>query len=210
MIALRPTLALLFAVFSMCGSIAKAAPVDFTGINVALVTSASGQDFAYTVGLGPTTGTLNVRWLSGDISTLTVGQSPDPTGFYVLQSPALSPVTFKFTFDAPRDIAINSNETLTAREQNTFTLPPGSPGWSIISVVDATVAPSADAVTFTGTRESPPYGQFSISTFTESFDFLVTNIPGYPIYGSGLSIDVLDHVTSAGRSSWDNVKRLYR
>jgi hypothetical protein len=198
------------AVLAISSSTALAAPVNFSGISAGLVTTATGQDFPYTIGSGPATGTLNVRYLSGDITTLTTGQSPDPTGFYVLQSPALAPVTFRFTLDGKRGLRVNSNETLTAREQNTFTLPAGSPSWSIVAVSNATIASTSDAVTFTGTLESPPYGQFAIQTITQSFDFTVVNIPGYPIYGSALSIDVVDVATPVMRSSWGRVKQLFR
>ncbi len=52
---------------------ANAATVNFSGISSALVSSPSGQNFTYVLGLGPTTGVLNVRLISGDISTLTTG-----------------------------------------------------------------------------------------------------------------------------------------
>jgi hypothetical protein len=206
----RTFLSVSLALLAFGSSNALAAPVNFSGINAALVTSGTGQDFPYTIGSGPATGTLKVRHLSGDITTLTTGQSPDPTGFYVVQSPALAPVTFRFTFDAPCYLQINSNETLTAREQNTFTLPAGSLGWSIVAVSNATIVSTSDAVTFTGTLESPPYGQFAIRTITQSFDFTVVNIPAYPVYGSGISIDVGDLVTPVRRSSWGRIKRLFR
>lgn len=198
-------------VLALGSSNALAAPVNFSGINTALVTSATGQGFPYTFGSGPATGTLNVRHLSGDIrTTLTTGESPDPTGFYVLQSPGLAPVTFRFTFDAPCYLQINSNETLTAIEQNTFTLPAVGPGWSIVAVTNATVASTSDAVTFTGTLGSPPYGHFAIRTITQSFDFTVVNFQGYLQYGSAISIDVGDLATPTRRSSWGAIKRLFR
>src|SRR5262245_13607563 len=94
----RPPLAASIALALLCPA-AHAAPVDFTGINSALVSSPSGQDFTYVLGAGPTTGTVNVRLISGDITVLTTGESPDPHGFYVLQFPALTPAQFRFTFD---------------------------------------------------------------------------------------------------------------
>lgn len=77
--------AALLAVLVLCHT-AGAVTVNFSGISSASVSSPGGQDFPYVVGSGSAMGVLNVRLISGDISTLTTGASPDRTGFYILWS----------------------------------------------------------------------------------------------------------------------------
>lgn len=186
---------------------ANAATVNFSGISSALVSSPAGQDFTYLVGPGPTTGVLNVRLVSGDISTLTRGASPDPNGFYILQNGALSPALFRFSFDVTRSFLINSNETLTQLETNTFSLPSGGSAWTVISSSNATVDNTGSQVSFLG---SPQYGQFAVSAGAGSIDFLVSNAPGFPLYGSAISIEVVDQATPTKATSWGRTKALYR
>src|SRR5262249_35744809 len=152
---------------------------------------------------------VNVRLISGEITTLTTGQGPDPYGFYALQSPALTPMLFRFTFDQPRGFVITSNETLTPLEMNTFSLPSGGSGWNLLSATYCTVNSSGGEVSFVGTIASSPYGQFALSAAGGAFDFLITNTPGYPIYGSALSIDVADRATPTRATSWGQLKARY-
>jgi hypothetical protein len=148
--------------------------------------------------------------MSGDMTGLTTGESPDPYGIDALQSPALTPMLFRFTFDQPRGFVITSNETLTPLEMNTFSLPLGGSGWNLLSATNCTVNNSGGEVSFVGTIASPPYGQFALSAAGGAFDFLVTNTPGYPYYGSALSIDVVDQATPTKGTSWGHLKSRYR
>jgi hypothetical protein len=92
------------------GMAATAATIDFTGIDMAAVASVSGQDFTYTNGTGPTTGTVNVLQITGTPSSLVTGSTPDATGFYVLQYGGGDPMVFRFTFDTSRNFTITQNE----------------------------------------------------------------------------------------------------
>jgi len=191
-------------------TLSHAAVIDFTGISASLVTSSAGQDFSYMIGSGPAVGTLNVRHISGDISQLTTGSSPDLTGFYVLQSGALAPVLFRFTFDQPRRLHILSNETLTSLETNTLQLPSGSSDWTVFSFSNASMSASPLTISFVGLNKFGPYGQFALGATAPSFDFLVTNEAGFPIYGSALSLDVLDMATATQSTSWGRLKAMFR
>jgi len=176
---------------AVTSSPAKGARVDFSGVDLVTVSSPAGQDFSYLVGSGPATGSVNVRLLSGSIIDLTTGEAPDLTGLLAREhSSNLSPATFQFTFDAPRSLRIDENETLTAAEVNAFTLPSGT--WNLLSMVNATSNTSGSTISFTGTTYFGPYGHYSISGAGSSFDFRITNTPAFTgIYGSGISIDVL-------------------
>ena len=201
--------AALLAVLVPCRTVG-AVTVDFSGISSASVSSRGGQDFPYVVGSGSATGVLNVRLISGDISTLTTGADPDPTGFYILQIGALTPALFRFTFDRPRGVLIASNETLTGLETNTFSLAPGEGPWSVLSVSYASLENAGSEVTFVGLNNSPPYGHFLISAVASSFDFLVSNAPGFSVYGSAISLEVLDVATPSKSLGWGQLKNLYR
>lgn len=168
---------------------ATAATINFTGIDMAAVASVSGQNFTYTNGTGPTTGTVNVRQITGTPSSLVTGQSPDATGFYVQEGGGnLSPMVFRFTFDTSRNFTVTQNETLENLEFNSFTLASGS--WTVLSKAYATTTGSGSNITFVGVNMGPPYGTYSIAGSGSSFDFAITNYPGYPSYGSAISVDV--------------------
>jgi hypothetical protein len=168
---------------------ATAATINFTGIDMAAVASVSGQNFTYTNGTRPTTGTVNVRQITGTPSSLVTGQSPDATGFYVQEGgDNLSPMVFRFTFDTSRNFTVTQNETLENLEINSFTLPSGS--WTVLSASYATTTGSGSNITFTGVNMGPPYGTYSIAGSGSSFDFAITNLAGYSIYGSAISVDV--------------------
>jgi hypothetical protein len=170
---------------------AGAGLVDFTGVDLATVSSPAGQDFSYFIGPGPSIGTVNVRLLFGSIIDLTTGETPDLTGLWASEhSSNLSPATFRFTFDAPRSFLVHENETLTAAEVNAFTLPSGT--WNLLSMVNATSSTSGSTISFTGTTYFGPYGHYSISGAGSSFDFDIVNTLFFTgIYGSAISIDVL-------------------
>ncbi len=172
---------------------AEGARVNFSGVDLESVSDVNGQNFSYTVGTGPETGTVNVRLLSGTINQLTTGQGPDPTGLYVIEHylHLTPPATFRFTFGgASRAFRIDENETLTAAETNAFTLPSGA--WTLVSMADATKSESGSTISFTGTNYVSPFGYYSISGTGFSFDFTITNISYFiGLYGSGISIDVL-------------------
>ncbi len=186
---LRPSIAACIAVICSALSQAPAATVDFSNVDLATVSSASGQDFTYTVGAGPTTGTLNVRLVSGLLSSLTAGSSPDTTGLYAQQdSSDLTPVVLRFTLSTSQKFAISENETLTTLENNAFTLPSGA--WTVISSSGATVGGSGSNVNFQGISDSPAPVAYSIQGTSSSFDFQITNTPGYPFYGSAISVNV--------------------
>ncbi len=172
-------------------SSSEGARVNFTGVDLATVSSPAGQNFTYLVGSGPGTGSVNVRLLSGAITQLTTGEAPDLTGLLAYEhSDNLSPATFRFTFDAPRTLRIDENETLTKAETNAFTLPAGT--WDLLSMVNATSNTSGPTISFTGTTYFGPYGHYSISGAGPSVDFTITNTTAFiGLYGSGISIDVL-------------------
>ncbi len=191
--------------------LADAATVDFSGISSGLVSSPSGQDFTYVLGPGPTTGTLNVRLVSGDATGgITTGASPDPHGIYILQlAGALTPALLRFTFDQPCGFLITSNETLTAHETNTFSFASGGSPWLVLGSSDATVDNTGTQVTFVGLNDSPPYGQYAVSAAAGSFDLLVSNAPGWPYYGSAISLEVVEPVTPAQSISVGQLKARY-
>jgi hypothetical protein len=206
-----PVVAALALLPLLCPS-STVATVDFSGISSALVSSPGGQDFTYVLGPGPTTGILNVRLISGDATGgITTGGGPDPHGIYILQlAGALTPALLRFTFDQPRGFLITSNETLTAHETNTFSFASGGSPWLVLGSSDATVNNTGAQVAFVGVNDSPPYGQFAVSAAAVSFDFLVSNAPGWPYYGSALSLEVVDRTVPAQSTSWGRIKSLYR
>jgi hypothetical protein len=189
-------------VFGVPPTATQSTTVDFSGISSALVSSPGGQDFTYVLGPGPTTGILNVRLISGDATGgITTGGGPDPHGIYILQlAGALT----------PRGVLITSNETLTAHETNTFSFASGGSPWLVLGSSDATVNNTGAQVAFVGVNDSPPYGQFAVSAAAVSFDFLVSNAPGWPYYGSALSLEVVDRTVPAQSTSWGRIKSLYR
>ncbi len=181
---------LLVILVALTAPSAKGDLIDFSGVNLASILSATGQDFSYTIGAGPSGGIVNVRVLSGDIDSVQPGDAPDPTGLYLLQgSPNLSPLTLQVTFDAVRALKIHENETLTAFEENTFSMPSGT--WTLLSSQDATVSNSGSVITIVGNNNSPPWGSFSISGTTQVFDWEIDNSAGFSLYGSAISIDVV-------------------
>lgn len=170
---------------------APAARVDFTGVDISLVASPAGQNFSYFPGTGVDRGTLNVRLLSaanGAVS-LKTGSSPDPTGFYVLQSPGnLTPVAFRFTFDTPHSFQIDQNETLTSVEVNAFTQPVGS--WNVLSLSFVNQTNQNSTIGITGVGTAAPYGNYSLAGAGAYFDFQVANSPFFSLFGSSISLDV--------------------
>lgn len=166
----------------------NAALIDFSGVDLGPVSSPSGQTFTYTVGAGPDTGILTVWLISGSVSSLRPGYSPDSTGFYAL-SGSTDPIVFRFTFDTLRTFTITENETLTALENNAFTLPSGA--WTILSASGAAVGGAGSNINFQGVTDSPSPEAYSIEGIGTSFDFAITNTPGFPIYGSSISVDVV-------------------
>lgn len=169
---------------------ATAATINFTGIDMAAVASVAGQNFIYTNGAGPTTGTVNVRQITGTPSSLLTGSTPDVTGFYAEETAGdLSPMVFRFTFDTSRNFTITQNEFLANLEFNSFTLASGS--WTVLSTAYATTTGSGSNISFVGVNGSPgPYGTYSIAGSGSSFDFAITNLAGYSVYGSAISVDV--------------------
>ncbi len=183
-----PAAALLTSLLYCGAARATDSPISFSGISLGPVSQPAGQNFPY-IPAGGGTEFLNVRLLSGNVSSLQPGASPDQNGFYVLQSAPLTPMSFRFTFPGTRAFVINSNETLTARETNSFTLGPGSGPWTVLGSSDVNLSQTASNVTFVGLNDPPgPYGQFSISATADSFDFEVDNAPGFSLYGSAISI----------------------
>ena len=138
-------------------------------------------------------GTLNVRLVSGFPDSVQPGTSPDPTGFYARQYASSghigSPMTFRFTFDTPLAYIVSQNETLTNLEQNTFTT--SGVGWSVLTSSNVAISNSGPVINIIGTLSVPPYGNFVISSSSQSFDFTITNFPGFPEYGSAISLDVV-------------------
>lgn len=189
----------------------EAATVDFSSVSIAQVSSPAGQNFPYVLGAGPANGTLNVRVISGDISNLTIGGGgPDAHALYVLQVGALTPVRFRFQFDQPRSFQVTSNETLTALETNTFSYATAGNPWIVLTSSHATVTNTGSEVSFVGVNISSPYGQFSVAGGASSFDFLVSNAPGFSVYGSAISLNIIDETTATTDVSWGHLKRLYR
>ena len=117
----------------------------------------------------------------------------DPTGFYALQSSGdLKPLTFRFTFDAPREFIIAQNEYLADIEFNGFTLPSGS--WHLLSASNTNTSGTGSEIGFSGVNGAPPYGNYSIDGGGSFFDFQITNSPGYPEYGSAITVNVVSDV----------------
>ncbi len=169
--------------------IANADTIDFTGINLGAVASLPGQTFAYTNASDGATGMVTVLLVSGSPSAVQTGSTPDTTGFYALQtSDDLTPMVFRFTFDVTRSFTITQNEYLADLEVNSFTLPLGA--WNLMSMAYSDATTNGSTLTFVGQNGSPPYGTFVIAGTGMSFDFSITNAPGYPEYGSAISIDV--------------------
>jgi hypothetical protein len=171
------------------GTAATAATIDFTGIDIAQISSWGGQDFTYTNGSGPSTGTVNVSLNYGNPTALQTGAGPDTTGFYALQDGGnLTPMSFHFSFDVPQSFTITQNESLAEIEVNSFTLPSGS--WTLLSMDNATSTGSGTNITFVGANNTGPWGTYAISGSGSSFDFAITNFAGFPDYGSAISLDV--------------------
>jgi hypothetical protein len=169
---------------------AYAATISFDGVNLSSVSSASGQDFVYTVGAGLEGGTLNVRLLSGAVSSVTTGSSPDPTGFYVLQTSSdLQPMIFRFTFDAIRNCTISQNETQNAIELNSFTISEGS--WRLLDAVNTNATYSGSRIMFEAENNGPPYGDYAIAGTGRFFDVEIRNLTGFSDYGSAISVNVV-------------------
>lgn len=172
------------------------AAVNFTGVDLTAVSSPAGQNFPYTVEGSSETGTLNVRLIEGDVSSVQTGQSPDLFGFYALQNVNnLTPATFRFSFDVARTFRVDQNETLTDIERNTFTLP--SSQWDVLSSSNAVVTETGPSVSFLGTIASPPFGTYSIRGSGAFFDFQIVNSNAFPIAGSAISLSVVPEPTAA-------------
>lgn len=166
---------------------AEASPIDFTGVNASAVSSPAGQNFSYSVGNGPESGILNVRLISGGAYSLTTGSSPDPLGFYVMQSSSdLSELVFRFSFDTNRQFFIDENESQTALELNSFSLQSGT--WDILSTSNTSASVNGSTVVFSADNNSPPYGHYSIAATGTYFDYLIKNTPAWPGYGSAISV----------------------
>jgi hypothetical protein len=165
--------------------------VNFSGVNVASVASESGQDFAYTVDGSARTETLNVRLIAGQASSLLLqpGDSPDQQGFYALQSSDLTPATFRFTFDVARTFRVDENETMASLERNTFLLPASN--WAVLAVSEATVTGTGSSVSFVGNNQFGPYGSYAIQGSSATFDLQIVNSPGFPVYGSAISLSIV-------------------
>ncbi len=113
-------------------------------------------------------------------------------------------------FDQPRGFLITSNETLTALETNTFSFASGGSPWIVLSSSNASVNNTGSQVSFVGLNASGPYGQFAVSAAAGSFDFLVSNAPGFSLYGSAISVEVVDQATPTKAMSWGRIKASYR
>ena len=182
--------ALLLAAFCLHRPLAaRAETIDFTGVNLAAVASPAGQDFPYVAGSGGATGVVTVRLVSGTPSSLQAGSVPDALGFYALQSGNLTPMIFRFTFDVSRSFTIKQNEYQADIEVNSFTLSSGA--WEVLSATDTTPSTNGSTVTFVAANGVPPYGNFALAGTGTAFDFQITNSPGYPVYGSAISVNVL-------------------
>ncbi len=186
---------------------AKAATVNFTGIDLADVSSADGQNFAFTAGGGPATGSVNVRLLSGDASAVTAGASPDTTGFNAEQydpsqnGSGLTPAVYEFTFNVAETFTLTQNESLTTYERNGFTLVSGG-AWTVLSSSNVDTVINGSDISFTGAggaNQQPPYGQYDIEGTGTTFDFTITNFVGLINYGSAISVDV---VPEPGPAVW--------
>lgn len=168
-------------------SIAMAGIISFSQVQLANIASPAGQNFSYTV--GPDNGILNVRLISGAVSNIQAGSSPDTNGLFILQNSAnLTPAKLQFTFDSSVSFTIRENETLTARESNAFTLASGS--WTVNSFSNASVSTGPSSVTFIGASNLAPFGDYSISANSNSFVFDIVNTSGIPEYGSAISLEV--------------------
>jgi hypothetical protein len=195
---LRTSLAVALATTVLClgERSLNAGTVNFTGINLAQVSSAGGQNFSYVEGVSGPTGTLNVKLVSGVIDTMTIGSSPDPTGFYALQGTPQTigiPFLFSFTFSSPVSFTIAENETLTSYEENTLSVPPTG-SLTLLTSADAVVTPALNQITFQGATPlgQAPFGTYTVLGTGSSFDFFVRNQPGaFTLYGSSITIDVV-------------------
>ena len=169
--------------------VALANTVNFTGISQGQVESPLGQSFAYTRNDG-SSGTLNVRKISGALHSVSIGSAPDATGFYALQSGAnLTPVVFRFAFSGNEHIEITENEGVTALEANDFTLPSGA--WTVIDQQFVNISQTGPQISIQGTLSSPPYGYFKILGDGTVFDYRIVNAPGFTLYGSSISLNML-------------------
>ena len=191
----RLILAGIAAVFAT--RLAQAAPIDFSGIDLAIVSSPAGQNFSYTVGGGPGGGTMNLHSSLAQLCNSLLARRTDPTGMWAFEhSDNLSPATFRFIFDTPRELNVNENETLTAAEINEFILPSGS--WSVLSMVNATSSSTGSSTSFTGTTYFGPYGHYSIAGTATTFDLKISNSPAFfGLYGTAISINVVPEPVAA-------------
>ena len=173
----------------------QATVVNFSGLDLAGVESSAGQNFAYTPSDGSPAGTVNVRLLSGDVSAVGPGASPDTTGFDAQQVAGhLTPEVFEFTLSQAQTFTLTQNESLTSYETNAFTLLPSS-AWTVVSYANAALTSSGGGSTvgFTGTdyRDQPPYGTYVIEGTGMRFLFDITDQPGVQNYGSAISLDIV-------------------
>lgn len=183
-------MAILLAIVLAAPADTKAGTIDFTGLDLAAVASPTGQNFTYEVGFGSNTGSINVRLISGTPSSLQTGSSPDTKGFYALQTNINPPpMVFRFTFDTIRSFTIRENETQATIEFNSFTLSSGT--WTLLSASNTTPTISESNISFTALNDSPPYGDYVIAGIGSSFDYQITNSPGFPVYGSAISINIM-------------------
>ena len=202
-------LTLLVLAVALPATSSHAATIAFSNVQSTLVASATGQDFPYSLSPGTPTGVVNVKLVAGEFSSIVAGGGgSDPHGLYVLQNAGMQPVRIRFTFDQPVGFLIQSNETLTGLETNTFSYPSLGKPWSVMSSINATATTSATTVSIVGQRNSPPYGDFQVQGASTAFDFEVTNASGFPYYGSAISVTVLGYATPIRSLSWSQAKRL--
>ena len=193
----------------LAATMAHGAAIDFSGVNPAFVTSSAGQDFAYQIGTGGPVGIVNVRLISGDYYSIQPGHSPDPTGFYLLQTGSIGTVVIRFTFDREQRFLVSSNETLTDFERNRFVVPSFAHPWALVGASLCTVSNVGQTIEFLGTS-APPYGQFQIANIGTTFDYVIVNMPGISLYGSGISVDMMSAVTATRQASWGTLKARFR
>jgi len=181
----------LFAMVSLCAEAADASLINFDGITKPLVESPAGQNFAYAAGSSLPSGVVNVRRLSGDELTLTSSGNAYPHGIYVSQrTPNLNPLTLRLTFSGVETLLVGQNETLTSREINRFQT--SGSAWQVVSLSLATISGSGTNISITGT-DTAPFGDYTIQTTANSFDFTIQNATDGVLdtFGSGIYINVL-------------------
>jgi len=176
---------------------AFAGTIDFSLVNLSALQSSAGQDFSFLVGLGPQTGSVNVKLLTSSIITVGPGYSPDTKGLYISQSSnQVAPILLHFEFNSAYAFEISENELLANADRNSFTLPSGL--WTVKSSANAIISNVGTTLNVRGAQNSPPWGTYTIAANAHSFDFGINNVPSvFGNYGSSISLAVVPEPSTA-------------